>query len=112
MKQGRSSKNDGHSLKRKLLFIAGVGYAVFLIAGLDTGLGVYRTPAYCLAALACAVLAAACTTKRPRVYWIIAGIAAILCTVYGYRQNQQWRERLERIKAQQPPPPTTEQTNQ
>jgi hypothetical protein len=95
-------------MKRALLILSAFGFVVFLIAGMDTGLGVFRTPAYCFAAVACAVVAAACASKRGRLYWSIAGVAAIACSLYGYHQNNEWRVRLDRIRAQQPPPPATQ----
>ena len=91
-----------------MFILSGFGYVIFLIAGMDTGFGVYRTPAYCLAALACALVAAACAAKRPRLYWSIAGIAAIACSLYGYHENRQWRERLERVLAEHQAPPATQ----
>lgn len=97
-------------MKRTLLILSAFGYLIFLIAGMDTGLGIYRTPAYCFAAAACAFVAVACVSKSQRWYWGIAGIAAIACSIYGYRQNSEWRERLERIRSQQQPPPPAAQT--
>ena len=91
-----------------MLILSGFGYVMFLIAGLDTGLGVYRTPAYCFAALACALVPAVCAAKRTRLYWSIAGIAAIACGLYGYHENRQWRERLERVLAEHQALPTTQ----
>ena len=91
-----------------LLILPVFGYVMFLIAGMDTGLGVYRAPAYCFGAAACALVAAACVSKRQRLYWSIAGVAAIACSLYGYHQNSEWRERLGRVRAQQPPPPTAQ----
>jgi hypothetical protein len=95
-------------MKRALLILSAFGYLMFLIAGLDTGLGVYCTPAYCFAAVACALVAAFCVSKRARLYWSIAGIAAFACSFFGYYQNYEMHERLERIQAQQPPPSQTE----
>ena len=95
-------------MRRGLLILSGFGYAMFLFAGMDTGLGVYRTPAYCFAALACALVAAACAAKRARLYWSIAGIAAIACSLYGYHQNREWRERVERFPVKSQAPPTTQ----
>ena len=95
-------------MKRGLLILSGFGYVMFLVAGLDTGLGVYRTPAYCFAALACAVVAAACVAKKPRLYWSIAGVAAVLCSVYGYHQNSEWHETLESIRAQRQSQPAVQ----
>lgn len=89
-------------IARALLIMSSFGYAMFLIAGLDTGLGVYRTPAYCFAALACAGVGAACVSMRARWCWGVAGAAAVVCSLYGYRQNDQWREKLAHIRAQQP----------
>lgn len=91
------------SMKRALLIFSAFGYLMFLITGLDTGLGVYRSPAYCFAAVACAIVAAACVSKRLRMYWSIAGVVAIGCCLYGFYQNQEWRDRLDRIQSQQPP---------
>jgi hypothetical protein len=90
-------------MKRALLILSTFGYLMFLIAGLDAGLGVYRTPAYCFAAVVCAIVAAACVSKISRLYWSIAGVAAFGCGLYGIYQNHEWHERLERIQAQQPP---------
>jgi len=95
-------------MKRALLILSAFGYLMFLIAGLDSGLGVYRTPACCFAAVACAIVAAACVSKGARLYWITAGVAAFGCSVYGFYQNHEWRERLERIQAQQPASAQTE----
>jgi hypothetical protein len=92
-------------MRRGLLILSAFGYGMFLIAGVNTGAGVYRTPAFCFAAFACAVVAAACVSNRPRLYWSIAAAAAVVCGVYGYRQNSEWREKLKRAQAQQQPPP-------
>jgi hypothetical protein len=108
--QGQPSLTSplGTAMKRDLLILSSFGYVVFLIAGLDTGFGVYRTPAYCFAALACAGVAVACASRRLRWFWGVAGVAAVVCSLYGYRQNDQWRERLAHILAQQPPPTATQ----
>jgi Gpi18-like mannosyltransferase len=95
-------------MKRAILILSVFGYLISLIAGLDTGLGVYCTPAYCFAAVACAFIAAACVTKRARLYWSIAGIAAFGCSLYGFYQNHEMHESLDRIKAQQPSSAQTE----
>ena len=95
-------------MKRALLILSAFGYLMFLVAGLDTGLGVYRTPAYCFAAVVCAIVAAASVSKRSRLYWSIAAVAALGCSLYGFYQNHEWRERLERVRAQQPPSAQTE----
>ena len=61
-----------------MLILAAFGYFIFLDFGMDTGLGVYfLTPNYCWAALACAVVAAACVSRRARWLWAIAGVIAI-----------------------------------
>ena len=95
-------------MKRGLLILSGFGYVMFLVAGIGTGLGVYRTPAYCFGALGCAVVAAMCAAKRPRVYWSIAGAAAIACSLYGYHENYTWRERLERAQLERGAPPASQ----
>src|ERR1017187_1098937 len=93
------------TMKRAMLILSAFGYVLFLNFGMDRGLGVfYRTPNYCWAALACAVVAGACVSKRSRWFWGIAGVAAIAGCLYGYHQNSEWRQRLDRIRAQQPPP--------
>jgi len=78
---------------------------MFVFAGMDTGLGVFRTPAYCWVAIPCALIAAVCSAKRRRWYWIIAGAAAVVCSIYGYQQNSKWRERVEHFPVKQAPPP-------
>lgn len=93
--------DQGATMRRGLITLSGLGYVMFLWAGLDTGLGVYRTPAYCFLALFCAAAATACASKRVRLWWTVAGLAAIVCGAYGYHQNREWRERLERIRAEQ-----------
>lgn len=74
-------------MNRALIILSSFGYVMFLIAGTDTGLGVYQTPAYCFAAFACAAVAAACVSKRARWSWGIAGVAALVFSLYGYHQN-------------------------
>jgi hypothetical protein len=88
-------------MRRGLLILAGFGYIMLLMAGMDTGLGVYRTPAYSLASVGCAIIAALCSEQRQRFFWVIAALAAILFSVYGFQQNNQWRERLDRFQKQQ-----------
>src|SRR5258706_9345593 len=95
-------------MKRALLILAAFGYVMFFIMGIDTGLGVYRSPSYCWAAFACALVAAACVSKRQRRIWIIAGVIAMAASFYGYHQNNEWRERLERIRTRQAPPSTSQ----
>ncbi len=95
-------------MRHGLLIFSGFGYVMFLIAGMDTGLGVYRTPAYCFAALACALVAAVCAAKKPRLYWSIAGIVAIACSLYGYHENRQWHERIERVRGEHRADPTAQ----
>jgi hypothetical protein len=51
-------------MRRGVFILAGFGYVMFLVAGLDTGSGVYRTPGYGFAALAFAVVGAALPAKR------------------------------------------------
>lgn len=92
-------------MKRGLLILSAFGYVMFLTAGIDTGLGVYRTPAYCLAAVACAVMGAPCVAKRHRLFALFAGIVAMACSLYGYHQNIQWREKLDRMSMLLPPAP-------
>jgi peptidoglycan/LPS O-acetylase OafA/YrhL len=108
------SKAEGvEHLKRGMLILAAFGYLIFLSFGMDRGLGVfYRTPNYCWAALTCAVVAAACDSKRPRWLWGIAGVAAIAACLYAYHQNSEWPKRLERVQAQQASPsPSQSVTN-
>jgi hypothetical protein len=93
-------------MKRASLILAAFGYIMFLIAGMDTGLGVFRTPIYCWAAFACALIAVLCVSKRHRWFWSIAGVVAIAGSLYGYHQNSEWRQRLERFKAQESTLPT------
>ena len=96
-------------LKRGLLILAAFGYVMFLLAGLDTGLGVFRrTLGYCWAALACALVAIPCASKKLRWFWGIAGVAAIAGNLYGHHQNSEWTERLERVRAQQTPPSSSQ----
>ena len=100
------SKAEGvEHLKRGMLILAAFGYFIFLNFGMDRGLGaLYRTPNYCWAALASAVVAAACGSKRSRWLWGIAGVAAIAGCLYAYHQNSEWRETLRRVQAQQASP--------
>jgi hypothetical protein len=105
----RSALGCNLGMKRALLILASFGYVMFLIAGTDTGLGVYRTPAWCFAAVVCAGVAVAYVTAGAKWYWSIAGAAALVLSFYGYHQNDQWREKLSRVQAQHPAPAT--QTN-
>jgi hypothetical protein len=98
-------------MKRALLILSAFGYLMLLMEGTSTGLGVYRTPAYCFAAAACAGLAVVCASGRARWYWSIAAIAALGFGFYGYHKNGERRERLGRYQAQRSPPAIPAQTN-
>ncbi len=80
---------------------------MFFIAGMDTGLEV-RNPAYCWAAVACALAAGALGSKSQRFVCTIAGIAAIAGSLYGYHQNSEWHRRLERVLTEHPHPPASQ----
>jgi hypothetical protein len=96
-------------LTRGLVILAAFGYVMFLLAGMDAGLGVFRrTLGYCWAALACALVAVACAPKKLRWFWGIAAVAAIAGNLYGHHQNREWRERLERARAQQTAPSSSQ----
>jgi len=96
-------------MKRGLLILAAFGYVMCLLAGMDQGLGVfYRSLGYCWAALACALVAIACTSKKQRWFWGLAGVAAIVGNLYGHHQNGVMRETLERVQAKQTPPSTSQ----
>jgi glucose uptake protein GlcU len=105
----KSKAERTEHLKRGMLILAAFGYVIFLLAGMDQGLGVfYRTLGYCWAALACALAGMTCASKKQRWFWGIAGVAAIVGNLYGHYQNGEWSERLARIQAQQKPPPTAQ----
>jgi hypothetical protein len=93
-------------MKRALLILSCFGYVMFLLAGTSTGSGVYRTPGFCLAAVACAAVATACVPAKSRWSWSVAGVAALVCSLYGYQQNSKWRAKLDLTRGLRPP--TTE----
>jgi hypothetical protein len=84
-------------MKHALVVTSGIGYLFFLNVGLGTGLGVFRTPAYCFAAFVCALIAMICASKARRWLWIGAAVMAIICSQYGYYMNNKWREKLWRL---------------
>ncbi len=99
--------------KRALLILATFGFVIFFAGGMSTGLGVYRNPTECWIAAGCALVGVACGSGRQR--WIagIAAAVAVAGSLYGYHENDAWRVRLERIRAEHPPKtaPQTGPTN-
>src|SRR5579872_6455797 len=94
-------------MKRALLILAAIGYFIFFVEGLDTGLGLYRTPSSCWTAAGCAAVAMACCPKRRRWLWSIAGIAAIAGSLYGYHENAKWRAIMDRVQRHHVMPPAS-----
>lgn len=98
-------------MKRAVLILAGFAYLLLLLDGISTGLGVYCSPTSCWAAAGCALVAFVCAPTGRR--WICAAalVLAIGGSLHGYRHNEQWRAKLDRIRAHQTPPPSQTVTN-
>jgi small-conductance mechanosensitive channel len=100
-------------VRRALLMLASFGFVIFFWGGMSTGLGVFRNPTECWIAAGYALVGVACASGRQR--WIagIAAVVAVAGSLYGYHENDAWRVRLERIRAEHPPKtaPQTETTN-
>lgn len=88
--------------KRAVFVVALFGYLLFLVEGLTTGLGVYRNPTACWIAVACALVALACSSKTQRWFTGLALIFAVVGSLYGYHKNAEWKHKLDRIRAQKP----------
>jgi hypothetical protein len=80
--------------------LAFFGYALFLMAGWSTGLGVYHKPGLCWVAAAFALLALSVASRRQRWTAFAAVVVAILMAVYGYRENANWKEKLKHMETQ------------
>jgi hypothetical protein len=87
--------------KLAVFVLALFGYILFLMEGLSTGLGVYRTPTYCWLAAALAVLAFVFASRPQRWVAVAALVTAILSALYGYHANATWKERLERVQSRE-----------
>lgn len=96
---GRAEWNQ--QLKLAVFCLAMFGYVLFLLHGLDTGLGVYRKPTFCWIAAGFAFLAFLAAEKPRRWFALAALVVAVLGSCYGYYANHAWREKLERAQAQE-----------
>ena len=95
------SKTEWRIQIRLVVFVlAFFAYALFLMAGWSTGLGVYHNPGFCWVAVAFALLALTVASKRQRWTALAAVVVAILVGVYGYRENANWKEKLKHLEAQ------------
>ena len=82
--------------KPAVFALALVGYLLFLMEGLSTGLGVYRHPMYCWISAAFAILALVVASGPQRWVAVTALVIAILSSLYGYHANATWKGKLER----------------
>ncbi|MCP5524392.1 MAG: hypothetical protein H7A46_22915 [Verrucomicrobiales bacterium] len=88
-------------LKLAVFCLAMFGCVLFLLHGLDTGLGVYRKPTFCWISACFAFLAFLAAEGPRRRVALAALVVAVLGSVYGYYANNAWREKLERVQAQE-----------
>jgi hypothetical protein len=94
--QGRTERHSG--IRLTVFVLAFLPYALFLMAGWSTGLGVYHNPGFCWVAASFALLALAAASRRQRWTAVVAVVVAILVGAYGYRENATWKERLKHVE--------------
>ena len=95
------SKAEWRIQMRLAVFVlAFFAYALILMAGWSTGLGVYHNPEFCWVAVGFALLALTVASKRQRWTAVAAVVVAILLGVYGHRENATWKEKLKHVEAQ------------